>query len=248
MSIRSELKKISIEKQNLESGPREKNLVSVCVPNYNKGMFLKEALESIACQNYKDIELLFVDDNSTDLSLQVFKRFAFENNKRFRSIKSIFLDRRVGNAWATNMAYYLSKGEFIAQMDSDDISSPERIDKQVLHLKENNLDLVGTNFSTVSIEKRCVKNEDGGHWLKFSEEEIQDSYEKSVHCVCFGTILFKYYVLEELGGLNRSLVGTEDWEFIDRVYQSGYRIGNLRETLYTYRMHPNQRSKLFHKQ
>jgi len=248
MSVRSELKKISIAKQNLESGPREKNLVSVCVPNYNKGMFLKEALNSIACQNYKDIELLFVDDNSTDLSLQVFKRFAFENNKRFRSIKSIFLDRRVGNAWATNMAYYLSRGEFIAQMDSDDISSPERIEKQVLHLKENNLDLVGTNFSTVAIEKKNVTYEDGGYWLKFNKKEIEESCKKDIHCVCFGTILFRHEILESLGGLNKAYVGTEDWEFIDRVYRSGFKIDNLRDVLYIYRQHSGQRSKIYHKQ
>ena len=247
MSTRNRLREISASKAHLENRQKVKNLVSVCIPNYNKSDYIEECLQSIYDQTYEKIELIIVDDNSTDNSKNIINKFVKKNKKRFYSVETVFSPRRVGNAWATNMAYYLSDGEYIAQMDSDDVSHKDRISLQVKYIKKNNYDLVGTNFKTAYRLTNHITNDDGGYWLKYTEHEIADACAKEVHCVCFGTILFKHIVADEIGGLNRSLIGTEDWDFIDRVYRAGFRIGNLRDILYIYRLHPDQRSALYHK-
>lgn len=247
MITRDTLRSIGNNKSHLEHEFRIKNLVSVCIPNYNKGLYIEECLKSIYDQSYPNIELVVVDDYSSDNSREIIESFLKKHKKRFVSAIAVYLPRRVGNAWATNLSYYLSKGEFLAQMDSDDISLPQRISKQITFLNDYGYDLVGSNFKTAQISLSHIVNEDGGYWLKFRDDEINKACKNEVHCVCFGTILFKYDVLTKTGGLNKELIGTEDWDFIDRVYKAGFKIGNLRDLLYIYRLNPGQRSSLFHK-
>lgn len=247
MNIREKLKNVSNRLGHLDGTPREKGLVSVCVPNFNKENYVDSALDSIRTQTYKKIELIVVDDCSTDNSVRVIEDYVSRHQKEFYSLVFLRSPRRLGNAWATNLAYYLSRGEFIAQMDSDDYSYPDRISYQVEYLQQNDYDLVGTNFCTSENKISNVVNEDGGYWLKFTDSDISESCKKGIHCVCFGTILFKHKVVDVLGGLTKNLVGTEDWDFIDRVFKEGFKIGNLRDVLYVYRFNPTQRSTLYHK-
>jgi glycosyltransferase involved in cell wall biosynthesis len=245
-SLEKELKRISNERGFLENAPRNPGLISVCIANHNKADYLEECLKSIAGQDYPNVELIFVDDCSTDSSVEVYNQFIRKHGKQFYAVHDFMSKRRLGNAWAINTAYYLAQGEFIAQMDSDDIATTNRLSTQLPYLIKGGYDLVGCNFNIFERDpKRPARI--GSYWLKFKDDEIKNCLKNQTHCICFGTILFKASVIEEVGGLTKKFVGTEDWEFIDRVFRSGMRIGNLRTILYYYRSHPEQRSKLFHK-
>lgn len=248
MKIYKALKDISTQKKDLEDKAHRKipGMVSICMPNFNKEKYLEEAIHSIYNQTYRNVELVFVDDYSSDNSRSVLHRALTSEPPRV-PVRTLFLPKRSGTAWAQNIAYYMSQGEYIANMDSDDISDPDRIQMQLSFLKEGNYDLVGSNFSIFKedIKSPLVKN--GGTWLKYDDEEIQNEYLfYKRHCVCFGTILMKSSLIDDIGGMNKKFIGTEDFEIVDRAASHGFKIGNINQILYHYRENPSQRSRLFH--
>ena len=113
--------------------------VSVILPNHNSEKYLGEAIKSILGQTFKDFELIIIDDQSTDDSRNVVESFTD------RRIKLISTPRNLGRAGADNYAIQFAEGEYIAKMDSDDISMPRRFEKQVSYLNENpRINILGT--------------------------------------------------------------------------------------------------------
>ncbi len=102
--------------------------VSVAMPVYNAAPFLKEALDSIFAQTFRDFEIVAVDDKSTDQSLEILRSI---NDPRLRVIA---LEHNLGHPGATQTAFDHSRGEYIIRCDSDDINYPERFAKQVAYM------------------------------------------------------------------------------------------------------------------
>ena len=124
-------------KAGTDSGP----LVSVIMPVFNHERFVGAAIESILTQTYANFELLIVDDCSDDGSADIIRSFAERDNR----IWFTKLERNGGVSAARNLAIEQSSGEFIVTMDSDDVSLPTRLEKQVRFLQANpNIDVVGT--------------------------------------------------------------------------------------------------------
>lgn len=114
-------------------------LISVAMPVFNSANTLKAAINSIILQTYDNWELLLIDDGSNDASIAVAKEF---HDLRI----CLFADgQHRGLSARLNEAIDLAKGSFIARMDSDDISFPERFDSQVRYLREHpDIDILGT--------------------------------------------------------------------------------------------------------
>jgi glycosyltransferase involved in cell wall biosynthesis len=100
-------------------------LVSICMPAYNAAKYIDETLESIFNQTYKNIEIVIVNDGSTDDTAKVLEKYADRQNVRI-----IHTENR-GQSAAANTAYYHSYGEYIKFFDADDIMNPEHIGAQV---------------------------------------------------------------------------------------------------------------------
>ena len=111
-------------------------LISVIIPTYNRGSLILGAVNSVLNQTYRNIELLVVDDCSTDNTSQI-----LENLKDSR-IKYIRLEKNSGACTARNKGIEYASGEFIAFNDSDDLWLPEKLERQLAFLKENNADIV----------------------------------------------------------------------------------------------------------
>lgn len=112
--------------------------VSVVLPTFNSEKYLKEAIDSILNQTFKNFELIIIDDYSTDRTREIIKSY------KDHRIKLIDGDQK-GLAAALNKGIRLAQGEYIARMDSDDISLPERFAKQVSFLDQNkSISLLGT--------------------------------------------------------------------------------------------------------
>ena len=105
-------------------------LISVCMPVYNAGKYLADAVESILGQTFADFEFLILDDGSTDDSLEILRRYA-DRDPRIRLTSR----PNKGLVASLNELIDQSRGEFIARMDGDDISLPERFQKQVDYLR-----------------------------------------------------------------------------------------------------------------
>lgn len=106
--------------------------VSVIMSNYNtRENFLRESIESILSQTFDDFELIIIDDKSEIESLDIIKSY---NDKRIRLLRN---SQNLGLAASLNKGIQISRGEYIARMDTDDISLPRRLEKQVLFLNKN---------------------------------------------------------------------------------------------------------------
>ncbi len=114
-------------------------LVPVVMPVYNAAAYLEEAISSILAQTYRHLELIVVDDGSTDESPDVLRAFA----SRDARVRPLFLPHG-GLSRAINSGIAVAKGELIARMDADDVSAPERFEVQVEWMRQAGVDICGT--------------------------------------------------------------------------------------------------------
>lgn len=116
-------------------------LVSIIMPSYNTGRFIKETIESVLAQSYCEWELIIVDDCSTDSTDEVVSQYL--EDKRFRYIKN---DTNRGAAVSRNRALKEAKGKWIAFLDSDDLWEPEKLEKQIAFMKNSGVHFSYTNY------------------------------------------------------------------------------------------------------
>jgi len=111
----------------------KKPLISVIMPVYNRSAYVAQAIESILSQTYNHFELLIIDDCSTDKSWNIIARY---QKRHPFLIKAFRLKKNLGGggSGAINFGFKKSSGQFIALMDSDDISHPKRLEKQIQYL------------------------------------------------------------------------------------------------------------------
>ncbi len=121
--------------------------VSVLLPAYNAEAYLKEAIESILSQTFKDFELILLDDGSTDNTVKIAESFDDERIKIVRN-------SHIGLSCALNEGIKLAAGKYIARMDADDIACPERFQTQVEFLEANtDISIVGSLVKTFPVER-----------------------------------------------------------------------------------------------
>ncbi len=121
--------------------------ITVIMPVYNCELYIKEAIDSILNQTFTDFEFLIIDDASTDKTVSIIKEY-----KDFR-IQLIEKEGNKGISDSLNYGLKVAKGEYIARMDGDDISLPERFVKQVTFLDSNpDVILCGSNFGIIGTE------------------------------------------------------------------------------------------------
>lgn len=128
-------------------------LVSIILPVYNAENYLDFTIKSVISQTYQNWDLIIVDDGSSDNSLNISKNFA----KKDERIRVIYDGVNKKLPYRLNQLIDLSNGEFIARMDADDIMHPNRLEKQIEFLKNNeNYDLVSTGLISID-NKNNVK-------------------------------------------------------------------------------------------
>jgi glycosyltransferase involved in cell wall biosynthesis len=222
------------------------NLVSVVITAYNYADFLTAVLDSIYGQRYRPLEIILIDDHSTDTTAKLAEQWRRQKQEKhgFHHFFYLRLPKNCGYAGAASIGFYLAAGEFIAMQDADDLSHPEKIEKQVAFLRNYpEYSIVGTNYCAFDSDNPRIKKYPT--FIKYGEE-IRKSYSMGNHCVSVGTILFRREILEKIGGLSTRVEGAEDYEFIARAIGAGFLVANLPEVLYYYRSHPRQRSRRFY--
>jgi glycosyltransferase involved in cell wall biosynthesis len=137
-------------------------LVSVILPIYNCQLYIKESVESILNQTFTDFELIIIDDASTDGTFEIVEKII---DPRIRLIKK---PKNSGYTESLNLGLELSKGLYIARMDGDDISLPNRFKEQVKLLNENqNIIVCGTWFQ-LSHNKQIIKHPSSHEEIKLA--------------------------------------------------------------------------------
>lgn len=125
------------------------DLVSIIMPSYNTGRFIKETIESVLAQSYPTWELIIVDDCSTDDTDDVVSQYLAD--KRIRYIKN---DNNSGAAVSRNRALREAKGKWIAFLDSDDLWEADKLQKQILFMKDNGYHFSYTNYVEIDEESK----------------------------------------------------------------------------------------------
>ena len=113
--------------------PAKAPKISVLMPAYNSEKYIAEAIESILNQTFKDFEFIIVNDGSTDKTAEIIEKYA----KKDARIRFINNTKNQGIIAALNPGFAMCRGEYIARMDSDDISLPERFAKQVKYMDQH---------------------------------------------------------------------------------------------------------------
>jgi len=132
---------------NYRDGP----FVTILMPAYNSEKFIDSAIKSILGQSYKNFEFLIILDPSTDDTEKIIE---MANDPRIKLIKN---KERIGLIKSLNLGIELSEGNYIARMDSDDISDPDRISQQVQFLEKNEMiDICGTSYTNKPLGQMSI--------------------------------------------------------------------------------------------
>lgn len=138
--------------------------VSVITPVYNAEKFLKETIDSVLKQSYKDFEYLLIDDCSTDNSPEIVKAYAEKDSR----VKYIKLQENSGAAVARNTGLEHAQGRYIAFVDSDDLWYPEKLEKQLTFMQENNEAFTYTKYEHITEDGEIQSAPDFPERLNYS--------------------------------------------------------------------------------
>lgn len=209
-------------------------LVSVCVASYNHEAYIGEALESILAQSYSNIEILVIDDASTDKSAEVIESYARRYPGRFRTV---VLSVNEGISRASNRLFAMAQGEFVALLGSDDRMLQQRIERQVAYLLENP-DCVGvfTNIAVIDAQGRRPVNPTGWEGL-FNQPIIHLRRQLLTgNFLNAPSAMVRRNDLIEAGGYDPLLRYVQDYDLWGRLLLRGELI-RLHECLTEYRVH-----------
>lgn len=207
----------------------DKPLVSVTMPVYNGERFLAVAIESILTQTFSDFELIVVDDGSQDSSADIARQFADRDDR----IRFIQLERNQGHAVARNRAIEEARGQFIAGMDCDDISLPERLQMQVDFLQSHpEIGALGVGVAIVdeAMVPRIGWNLDERHAMIVFEMIVGGP------AIVRGAIMIRRHLILGGDGYNSAFRIGPDFElFLRLVWAKEIKYANLPALLYIYR-------------
>ena len=202
--------------------------ISVIMPVYNCETYIKEAIDSILNQTFSDFELIIIDDCSTDSTLSIVKSYSDQR------INVVEKEQNTGYTNSLNDAILIAKGKYIARMDGDDISLPERFEKQVEFL-ENNSEIILCGTEVEIIGKNHISKYPSNHEMI----KIQLCYNASFY---HPTIMIRRLVLLE-NNYDKKFEPAEDYELWTRLVNIG-ELANLDEVLLQYRIHQSQTSNI----
>ena len=206
-----------------------KPLVSVVMPTYNAGSFLAASIDSILSQTYKNIEFIIVDDASNDKTPKVLRLY----KKLDKRVKIITNKINLGVSRSANIAVSSAKGKFIARMDSDDISTPDRIKKQVDFLTKNKkVVLVGGQCDLIDVNG--IKT--GEKTFPTENVRIKSMIFANAPLQQPSLMVNKNLLPENFVWYDNDFSSAEELELIFKLFKVG-EVRNLKDKILKYRIH-----------
>lgn len=210
-------------------------VVTVLMPVYNSERFLGQAIESILNQTFYDFEFLIIDDGSTDNSNKIIKHYASKDPR----IKLLENTTNSGIVKSLNTGLQVARGEFIARMDSDDISFPNRLARQLNYLQ------VHSNIGVLGCAARII-DEDG-----IPHQTIRFPTDPGVinWSLCFmdpiihPSVMMRKDIIIKHDGYSSDLLHSEDFELWQRLCWNTD-LSNLREILFYLRRYDTNITKI----
>jgi glycosyltransferase involved in cell wall biosynthesis len=199
------------------------DLVSIVTPFFNTRRFLAEAIESVLAQSYRPIELLLVDDGSTDGGGDVAERFT----ERATNVSLIRLPHNQGQATARNVAVQRSRGRYVTFLDADDVMLPDRVDFQVDYLVTH----PGIDVVIGSAEYFLEPGVAPPEWLQDRVIPGQNRHRNPM------TMMARREVFVRVGPFDPSFANGEDTDWVFRAVSAGMAIARTDRILMRRRIH-----------
>lgn len=202
--------------------------ITVLMAVYNGQAFLKECIDSVLNQTFKDFEFLIVDDGSTDATMDIIRSY---KDDRIRSIKN---EKNLSQVASLNIGLEHAEGDYVARIDADDIMFPQRLKKQLDFLtKRTGVALVGSlghaideNGKVIAMAKLPIRN-----------EEIIATVLLGGFILVHSSIMFRKNIILDIGKYREDFSFTEDYKLATDLLYEGYKINNMPEPLIKYRLH-----------
>lgn len=200
--------------------------ISVIMGAYNIEQYMHDAIESIINQTFSDWELIICDDGSTDNTFKILKEY----EKKDSRIKVLKNDNNYGLAYSLNKCIQVSQGEYLARMDGDDISLPNRFEEQVKAMDNN------PEYTVIGSD--VILFDEEGDWSKSNYIEkptLMDVFKGPA--VAHPTTIMRAQTIKQIGGYNTETdkCHAEDYDLWCRLYEAGYKMMNLNSILFKYR-------------
>jgi len=203
--------------------------VTVIMPAYReKESQIRQAIDSILCQTMREFRFIIILDDPENLAL---KGIIEEYVKIDDRITLYVNEKNGGCPYSKDRGIRLARTEYVAIMDSDDIAKAYRLEKQLHKIQEERLDIVASYVTVINEEGKPLYNMDN---LPLTHDKIVKKMRVN-NCMPHPTWFLKREVYLSLGGY-RNMQGCEDYEFLIRAIQSGYKLGMVNDILLEYRL------------
>jgi glycosyltransferase involved in cell wall biosynthesis len=200
--------------------------VSIVVPIYNGSAYLSDTIHSLLSQTFGDFELLAIDDGSTDNSSELVRSF---HDERIRLIEK----KNGGLCDALNVGIAEAKAQWVARCDQDDISFPERLERQ-RQVAKDHPEVIGLfAYTTKFGGKHRWSNADK---VVMAPGEVKRFEPMKDGCLLGSTMFMKTAALRSIGGFRQAYYPSDDWDLELRLVQAGT-VLVLREAVVAYRFH-----------
>ena len=203
-------------------------LVSILMPVYKTAPYLREAMDSMLSQTFTDFELIVLDDCSPDDAEAILDTYTDSRIVRYKG------EKNAGLSNVLNVGIGMALGKYIARMDSDDVSLPNRLQVQVDYLETHpEVDLVSVGMQLFGAREDV--------WIREQNPE-----KVKINALFHSPVLHASSVWRKDSFENQDLcfrqerVPAEDYDLWTRALLKGLKLVNLPEVLYKYRMHPSQ--------
>lgn len=199
-------------------------LVSVIIPVHNGASFLTETIENVLAQNYQPLEIIVVDDGSTDATADI--AATYPNEVRY------VYQPNAGPSAARNRGIELAQGHLIAFLDVDDLWSDNKLDLQTAYLRAN---------PTVEVVQGLIQN------MQLSESSSLDRLRFELmsapyRYINIGSALYRKLVFDKVGLFDETLTDNEDTDWFIRAWENGVSKVVLDEVTLFYRQHTSNMS------
>lgn len=205
--------------------------VSVLISVYNSDDYVRQAIDSILAQTYTDFEFVVVDDASTDRTLEILRSY---RDPRIVLVKN---EQNLGLARSLNQGIQISRGEYIARQDADDLSHPQRLAKQVSFLDAHpEVGVVGSAARWVDESLNTLKI-----WPPAADNAGIQETLLGYCCLIHGSTMYRRQAIQEWDGYDPVMHTGQDYDLWLRVSET-WDLACLSDVLYVYRLHKGMAS------
>jgi glycosyltransferase involved in cell wall biosynthesis len=204
--------------------------ISVLIPTYNCAQYISEAIDSVLAQDYDNLEIIVVDDGSTDNTGEIIKRYVETRiTASLRKTVKYFYKENGGISSARNTCLEKASGDYIAWLDADDYWAKGKLKAQIKYFNEHpDCEIVFTKFDNFFEDEELRNNPRLQHEIKYANGSKQH----------FTTVLMKKDVFEKSGNFMLTLEVGEDLEIVSRMMMQRINVNHcIEEVYYQRRLH-----------